>query len=138
MQRIVIDTNVLVSALIQRSIPYLIVSDLFISNKIELCVSELVLNEYIAVLNRKKFSKYPDFKESAQNLIFEIEAKSIRFYPKKQISLLTDKDDNKFLELAATSKANFLITGNTNDFTIKKCGRAKIVTPKEYWENFRP
>lgn len=84
MQRIVIDTNVLVSALIQRSIPYLIVSDLFISNKIELCVSELVLNEYIAVLNRKKFSKYPDFKESAQNLIFEIEAKSIRFYPKSK------------------------------------------------------
>jgi uncharacterized protein len=137
MQRIVIDTNVLVSALIQRSFPYLIVNDLFLSAKIELCLSESVLDEYISVFNRRKFSKYPSFQESAQNLIIDIESKSIRFYSKKSISLLTDKDDNKFLELAAASKANFLITGNTNDFTIKKYGRTKIVSPKEFWENYR-
>ena len=43
MQKIVIDTNVLVSALIQRSYPYLIVSELFIESKIQLCVSDDLL-----------------------------------------------------------------------------------------------
>jgi predicted nucleic acid-binding protein len=32
--------------------------------------------------------------------------------------VLTDTSDNKFLELAAASSADFLITGNTLDFTL--------------------
>lgn len=40
MQKIVIDTNVMVSSLIQKSYPYTIVNELFIDNKIKLCVSE--------------------------------------------------------------------------------------------------
>jgi putative PIN family toxin of toxin-antitoxin system len=40
MQKVIIDTNVFVSALIQRNYPYLIVRDLFIEEKIQLCVSD--------------------------------------------------------------------------------------------------
>ena len=65
-------------------------------------------------------------------------SRSIKFVPKKKLTIISDKDDNKLLELADECKADFLITGNTNDFTIKKYKRTKIVTPKEYWENFRP
>ena len=42
------------------------------------------------------------------------------------------------LELAEESKADFIITGNTNDFTISEYKTTKIVTPKEYWENHKP
>jgi predicted nucleic acid-binding protein len=42
------------------------------------------------------------------------------------------------LELAEESNANFIITGNTNDFTMPEYKKTKIVTPKEYWENFKP
>lgn len=41
-------------------------------------------------------------------------------------------------ELAVFSNAEFLITGNTRDFTIDKFEDVKIVTPGEYWENHRP
>jgi len=51
--------------------------------------------------------------------------------------LLGDKDDNMLLELAHESRANFLITGNTNDFTISKYKETLIVSPKDYWENYR-
>ncbi len=138
MQKVVIDTNVFVSALIQKSYPYFIIYDLLAAEKIKLCVSYEVLEEYYIVFNRPKFSKYRDFREQAQNLISEIETKSLLFTPKNKITLLTDKDDNKFLELAEASKADYLITGNTNDFTIKKYKHTNIVTPKDYWENFRP
>jgi putative PIN family toxin of toxin-antitoxin system len=61
MQKIVIDTNVMVSALIQRSYPYHIIYDLFIDNKFQLCVSDELLSEYYEVLSREKFSKFQDF-----------------------------------------------------------------------------
>ena len=56
MQKIVIDTNVIVSALIQRSFPYHIINELFIENKVQLCVSDELLAEYFEVLKRPKFS----------------------------------------------------------------------------------
>lgn len=55
MQRIVIDTNVFVSALIQRGYPNLIVNELVIDGKIDLCVSAEILQEYYLVFKRRKF-----------------------------------------------------------------------------------
>jgi uncharacterized protein len=138
MQRIVIDTNVFVSALIQRGYPNLIVNGLIIDGKIDLCISAEILQEYYLVFKRRKFEKYPDFVSKAELLIADIESKSTKFLPSKKLNIISDKDDNKFLELVLECKADFLITGNTNDFTIKKYKRTKIVTPKEYWENHQP
>lgn len=137
MQKIVIDTNVFVSSLIQRSYPYLIVNNLFIEGKIDLCISDDLLQEYYLVFRRKKFYKYPDFSNRAETLIADIEAKSTKFSPQNKLTVISDKDDNKLLELAEECKANFLITGNTSDFTMKKYKSTRIVTPKEYWEIFQ-
>jgi hypothetical protein len=138
MQKIVIDTNVFVSALIQRGYPYLIVNELFIEGKIQLCISYDMLKEYVDVLHRKRFTKYPDFVNQAELLLADIETKALKFSPKIKLAILADKDDNKVLELAHESKADFIITGNSNDFTMKKYKRTKIVTPKDYWEKFKP
>jgi uncharacterized protein len=137
MQKIVIDTNVFVSSIIQRGYPYLIVNELFIEGKISVCISDEILQEYYDVLKRRKFEKYHDFVNKAETLLADIESKSTKFLPSKKLTVISDKDDNKFLELALECKADFLITGNTNDFTMKKYKRTKIVTPKEYWENHK-
>lgn len=50
MQKVVIDTNVIVSSLIQRSYPHKIIFDLFIDDKFLLCVSEELISEYYEVL----------------------------------------------------------------------------------------
>ena len=52
MQRIVIDTNVFISSLIQRNYPYYITSAIFSNSNIQLCISDEVVEEYYAVLNR--------------------------------------------------------------------------------------
>jgi uncharacterized protein len=138
MQKIIVDTNVFVSGLIQRSYPYLIINNLFIEGKFDLCISDELLQEYYLVFRRKKFYKYPDFTNKVEILIADIESKSKRFSPKNKLTIITDKDDNKLLELAEESKADFLITGNTNDFTLKKYKSTRIVTPKEYWDKHQP
>jgi predicted nucleic acid-binding protein len=54
----------------------------------------------------------------------------------RKIEILTDTSDNKFLELAAVSSADYLITGNTLDFQITEFEYTKILTPREYWNLF--
>ena len=56
------------------------------------------------------------------------------YFPTRSFSLIKDISDNKFLDLAYESKADYIITGNRNDFSISHFGQTKIVTPKEFCE----
>src|ERR1700721_2869255 len=116
MQKVVLDTNVLVSAFIQRSYPYFIIYELVFGKKIQLCISPELVSEYHEVLNRSKFSRYPDFLNKAETLLTIIETSALEFHPKVKLNIISDKNDNKLLELISESKADFLVTGNTNDF----------------------
>jgi uncharacterized protein len=138
MQRIVIDTNVIVSSLIQRGYSNLIISNLFIEQKFQLCISDELLAEYYEVLARPKFSKFQDFFIRAEALLVEIEAKATKYVPTITLDLITDDDDNMILELADKCLANFVITGNSTDFTFSTYRKTKIVTPKQYWDNHQP
>lgn len=60
------------------------------------------------------------------------------YEPGEEIALIKDADDNKFLELALEATADFIITGNINDFVMKKFYNTKIVTPAEYWDLHQP
>lgn len=138
MQKVVIDTNVIVSSLIQRSYPYLIIYELFVEDKFQLCISDQVMAEYYEVLARPKFEKFQDFFVRAESLLADIETNARKCFPTITVDLISDKDDNIFLELADESEADFIITGNTTDFTFESYKQTKIVTPKEYWENYQP
>ena len=137
MQKIVIDTNVIVSSIIQRSYPYFIINELFIDDKILLCISDALITEYYEVLSRSKFSKYQDFYLRAEALLAEIELKSRNYHPSIKLDLISDVDDNMILELADECLADYIITGNSNDFTFSNYKKTKIVTPKTFWENFQ-
>jgi putative PIN family toxin of toxin-antitoxin system len=132
--RFILDTNVLVSANIQRSYPYFIVDRVFADPNLELCISDLLFAEYVEVLNREKFAKFPDFHSRAQTLLNDIESYGVRFTPTLKVDLIADKPDNRLLELAETCGAEYLVTGNTNDFTMADYKGTKIVSPKEFFE----
>ena len=67
----------------------------------------------------------------------QIENKATIFLPKERFEIIDDKNDNHLLELASEANADFIITGNTNDFTMSYFKGTKIISPKEYWDNFR-
>ena len=64
MPKIILDTNVIISSLIQKNYPYLIVEYCIEANAI-VCISNALLKEYLEVLARLKFSKFADFKTNA-------------------------------------------------------------------------
>lgn len=132
--RIILDTNVLVSALIQRSYPYFLVDNVLVNRSIQLCISDKLFAEYLDVLNREKFSRFPDFHARAQTLLADIESRSSKFEPTKAVDIISDEADNRLLELAETCSADYLVTGNTNDFTMTDYKETKIVSPKNFFE----
>lgn len=138
MQKIIIDTNVIVSALIQKNYPYLIINELFIEQKFQLCISDELIEEYYEVLARPKFSRFEDYFIRAELLLAEIETKAEKYFPTIKLELILDQDDNMILELADKCEADFIITGNTTDFIFPDYKQTKIVTPKEYWERHQP
>ncbi len=138
MQKVIIDTNVIVSSLIQKNYPYFIVRELFFEGKIQVCISEELFQEYLEVLHRPKFHRFVDFTENAKGLLEEIGLKAQYYIPTIKLDIISDQDDNMILELADKSEADFIITGNTTDFTMDSYKNTKIVSPKEYWEFYRP
>ena len=132
--RLILDTNVLVSANIQRGYPYLIVDRIFADPNLELCFFFFFFTEYVEVLNREKFAKFPDFHSRAQTLLIDIQTLGVQLTTTTKVGLIKDEPDNRLLELAETCEAQYLVTGNTNDFTMAEYKRTKIVSPKEFFE----
>ena len=91
MQRIIIDTNVLVSAFIQKSYPYRIVNSLPSNENVQRCISDDVLDEYTQVLKRTKFSKYKGFTLNAESLLIDIEEVTVKYYPEIKLYSARDK-----------------------------------------------
>ena len=132
--RIVLDTNILVSALIGSSYPKQILFECVLENKFVLCVSEVILDEYRDVLNRPKFNKFPNFVEKANSLLDSIEKIAEYYQPTITIARIFDDADNRFLELALTANAHYIITGNFTDFDFAEYEDVKIVNPKYFYE----
>ena len=138
MQKLILDTNIIVSALISNSIPTKILYELVLTQKVKVCLTEEIFTEYIEVFNREKFTKYTSFKSKADIVLNKLREISTYYETNRKIEILSDTSDNKFLELAAVSSADYLITGNTLDFQITEFEYTRILTPREYWNLFEP
>ena len=135
MQKIVLDTNVVVASLISNGIPFKIINELAFENKVTVCISGPIFEEYVEVLSRPKFSVFKDVKSRAETFITKIQEVAVKYSPDIKLNVISDEADNRFLELSVYAKADYLITGNTNDFTEDKYENVDIVTPREYWDN---
>ncbi len=131
MQKIVIDTNVIVSALIGSGYPSKILYNLVFEKKVIVCTSADVFKEYIEVLNREKFRKYPDFVAKAEIVINKLYELSIKYLPSARLTVIQDDADNRILELAVTAQADYIVTGNTRDFIFNQYEGIKVVSPEQ-------
>jgi len=113
MIRVVLDTNVLVSAAIKEAGAEAAALDLITEGQFALCVSEPILAEYDRVLARPKLRLSPD---RVRHLIAMVRTESILVQPGFALSISTDEADNRFLECAEAARADFLVTGNRRHF----------------------
>lgn len=126
----VIDTNVIVSAMLKNdSFPAQVLKEVLLGN-INLLVNEEILNEYLEVLSRKKFH-FPI--DTVISLVNEIRKQAIYVDSASVEEYFPDPDDAVFYEIVMEARRDvdaYLVTGNLKHFPEKPF----VVTPKEMIE----
>ena len=129
--KIVVDTNVLVSALIRsEGIPARIL-DVILSRQAKTVLDHRIYLEYEEVLLRPEFGFSRELVDDLLDFLW-LSSERVRV---ATISVeLPDADDTKFLEVAMTASADFLITGNLRHFPARQRHGVHVVSPREWWE----
>lgn len=113
--RVVLDTNVVLVSIASQS-KYRPIFDAILNGKIEVIVSNDILNEYIEIIERKTNSIVANnIGETLLNLDNVIQV-DVRF---NWNLIETDKEDNKFVDVYIAGNASILVT-NDRHFDILK------------------
>jgi uncharacterized protein len=112
--RIVIDTNVLISAALKPSGLEAQIVDLVARRAVELCISTEVFAEYCGVLSRPKFAKLGS--EAVSRLLSLVASEATVVSPTARLNVSPDEDDNRFYECADAAHADYIVTGNLKHF----------------------
>lgn len=127
--KVVIDTNVIVSALINTNgIPSKILA-LVLSGKVKILYDNRIIFEYIDVLSRKDFG----FNMEIMNDIVDYIKAEGEFVNSEYTNIeFIDETDKKFYEVHKSGEAQYLITGNIKHFPKED----SIIIPKDFLEIF--
>lgn len=135
MIQVVIDTNVVVSANLVDAGPSAAIFDLATNRQLILmCVSSAILAEYEEVLRRPRLK----FKSAKiEHALSRIRTASRLVHPTRTLNISAHESDNRFYECAEVAGADYLITGNTDDFP-EDHGLTKIITPRDFLDRVVP
>ena len=126
--KVVIDTNVVVSATLVDQGPSAGILNLATNKRLQMFVSPAILAEYEKVLRRPRLKLDPARITAVLALIRNT---STEVFPTQTVTISDDEADNRFYECAEAAAADYLITGNIQDFS-KGHKTTKIITPRDF------
>ncbi len=137
MIRITVDTNILVSATFWYGASYRII-ELVEQGKIELVLSEAIIQEFSAVLEYEEIKKkIVDKRLLMLRTVEKLVSMSAIVVPTIKIAVVKeDPDDDRILECAVAGDVNYLISKDNHLLKIVKYGKIKIVSPEEFLRLF--
>lgn len=125
--RILLDTNVIISALFFGGKPRAILESII--KKEHIGVTSPVLLSELADVLRKKFGY-------AKDAVSAVDERLRRQYevvlPSSSVDILADSPDNRVLEAAAEGACDVIITGDRALLALKKYRKIEIVTPEQF------
>jgi len=133
-ENVVVDTNVVLSYALK---PNGEAGKAFLNamENFNILQSNETFEEFVEVINREKFSKYiPD--EFREELIDRFAARSelVEINHTVERDLCRDPKDNKFLELAVSGNAKYIISGDKDLLDIKQYKEIEILSPSQFLE----
>lgn len=124
MIKVVIDTNIIVSALLSPSGSPAKVFNHVLNGNVVMCYDSRIISEYQEVLMRPKFGSD---KKAVRQVIDFIVHSGISIVPIPILDAFEDEDDKMFYEVAKTAEA-YLVTGNGKNFR----NEPRIIAPQEF------
>ena len=123
--RIVVDTNVLVSAILRGRTPREVIQFIIDTPDYDWMVSTEILKEYKEVLSRPKFKLTQEIIEEwwfvLDTVTRLVEVNDVVDFPR-------DRKDAKFLACALATDADFLLTGDRDFTEVENLGKTRIIS----------
>jgi len=126
--RLVVDTNIVVSAALKPEGLQRTVLLLAITKPARLYVSTAIVAEYRDMLSRQQLQ----IRKGLRQQLLELIGKRAHWVvPVRHLLVTSDPDDNIFLECADAARADYLVTGNTRHFP-RFWKKTKVITSREF------
>jgi putative PIN family toxin of toxin-antitoxin system len=130
--RVVLDTNILIAALITKDTPPDRIYQAWRKRRFELVTSQWQLDEFRRVSRYPKLRKYLQPIE-AGNLVNGLRHQARFLENLPDVDLSEDPDNNPLLAMAIAGEVDYLVSGDKRDvLALKKVGKASIVTARRF------
>lgn len=131
--RVVIDTNILISAVLRDRTPEAVLLFIIESPDCQWIASSSIVDEYIGVLSRPKFKLPTDILEQWQT-VFENAISIVT--PTETLEFPRDPKDAKFLNCVIQGEADYFITGDRDFSEAPESVRNVIYSINQFHEQF--
>jgi putative PIN family toxin of toxin-antitoxin system len=128
MIRAVLDTNIIVSALLTPAGPLAPILDLAALRRFRCYLSEGILDEYEDVLARAHLRLD---QELVRKSVDRLRRSAIHVAPRKKLRACSDPADDKFPECALEARADYVVTGNVRHFPAR-FQDIRIIIPRQF------
>ena len=128
--KVVVDTNVVISAILFGGIPGELIS-FWKSDRIRPLASREVIDKYIKVLT------YPKFELSEAEINYILYSEILPYFDiilikARPVIIRNDPSDDKFIHCAKAGKTGIIITGDQHLLKLKTYQKIKMLTPVEF------
>jgi uncharacterized protein len=132
--RLVLDTNLLIAALIRKNTTPYLLYDAWRDHRYELITSQAQLQELERVMGYRKLQRYFS-EEEARAMLAGVATYAECAYDLPSVAYSPDPDDNFILATAIAGRANYLVSGDKADvLALGKVGNIPIITAKRALE----
>lgn len=130
MMRVVLDTNIFISAILGSRLGVIV--DEWQAGKFKLIVSEAIAHEYLDVINRPKF-KIPQVEIMT---VTEYLLQNAEFVTPEEdiVVIVADPTDNKFLEAANAGKVDYIVSGDNHLLGLGSFRGIPIIMARDFIE----
>jgi uncharacterized protein len=130
--RVVLDTNIFISGIHWTGASEKILRA-WVNKEFELISSLPIIEELVRILMIFKIPLEPDDISWWESLILE---KSVIVIPTEKVEVVTDPDDNKFVEAALEGKAEYIVSQDKHLLILKEYRGIKVLHPNKFLDLF--
>ncbi|OGE76707.1 MAG: putative toxin-antitoxin system toxin component, PIN family [Candidatus Doudnabacteria bacterium RIFCSPHIGHO2_02_FULL_48_21] len=129
--KIVVDTNVIIQgADDENSIAFKIIREV-IDGRLGAFATHQTMSENRQML--RKLVRDREYKNALEDFFANLQI--VKVY--QPLNVVTDPEDNKLIESAVSSAADYLVTRDREVLALEEYHGTKIVTPEEFWTKYK-
>lgn len=133
---VVLDTNIVVSALIAKEGAPAKIFEKLVLGEIENYTNKEIIQELKDVLNRREITKRTT-KKARDFILRHYLKNSVQIATKIKVNVVEHEADNRFIETSLDANARYIITGDKHLLKLKEFKEIKIVKSKEFLEKIK-